>query len=256
MSDISHWSGKRVWITGASSGIGEAVARAMAASGAQVAISARLAETLDKIVAGLPGGPHLALALDTRDAAATNAVVQRIVSDWGGIDLALLAAGTYQPMRGFELDLTAARELLDVNLMGTLTSVAAAVPPMLAAGKGQLAIVASVAGYRGLPKAVIYGASKAALINLAETLRLDLGPRGIKVQLINPGFVKTPLTDQNDFKMPALISPDQAARAILAGLQSNRFEIHFPKRFTRLLKVLRLLPYGLYFPIVRRMTRL
>ncbi len=182
--------------------------------------------------------------------------MQRIVGEWGGIDLALLAAGTYQPMRGFELDLDAARNLLDVNLMGTLTCVAAAITPMLAAGAGQLAIVASVAGYRGLPQAVIYGASKAALINLAETLRLDLGPHGIKVQLINPGFVKTPLTDQNDFKMPALISPEQAATAILGGLQSKRFEIHFPKRFTRFLKILRLLPYRIYFPLIHRITKL
>jgi len=256
MNRISYWSGKRVWITGASSGIGAAVAHAMAAQGAHVAISARSAETLGKIVEGLPGGPHLALPLDARDAVATKAAVERIIAEWGGIDLALLNAGTYQPMRGYELDLDAARELLDVNLMGTLACVAAAVTPMLASGKGQLAIVASVAGYRGLPKAAIYGASKAALINLAETLRLDLGPRGIKVQLINPGFVATPLTAQNDFKMPALITPEQAARAILAGLQSTRFEIHFPKRFTRFLKILRLLPYGIYFPIVRRITKL
>lgn len=256
MNETSPWSGKRVWITGASSGIGAAVAREMAAQGAHVAISARSDETLERIIKELPGGPHLALKLDARDAVATRAAVERIVGDWGGLDLALLAAGTYQPMRGFELDLDAARELLDVNLMGTLACVAAAVPPMLAAGSGQLAIVASVAGYRGLPKAVIYGASKAALINLAETLRLDLRPRGIKVQLINPGFVATPLTAQNDFKMPALITPEQAARAIVAGLQSKRFEIHFPKRFTRFLKILRLLPYGLYFPIVRRITKL
>jgi NADP-dependent 3-hydroxy acid dehydrogenase YdfG len=256
MTNTSPWAGKRVWITGASSGIGEAVVRHMAAMGAHVALSGRSSDSLEAIVRGLPGGPHLALALDMRDAAAASAAVQRIVTEWGGIDLALLNAGTYQPMRGYEIDLPAARSLLDTNLMGTLNCVAAATSAMLAAGKGQLAIVASVAGYRGLPKAVIYGASKAALINLAETLRLDLGPRGIKVQLINPGFVKTPLTDQNDFKMPALITPDQAATEIVAGLNSERFEIHFPKRFTRLLKFLRLLPYGLYFPLIRRITGL
>ena len=256
MSDISYWTGKRVWITGASSGIGAAVARELASQGAHVALSARSGDTLHAIVGSLPGGPHLALPLDTRDAAAATAAVQRIVKELGGVDLALLAAGTYQPMRGYDIDLEAARGLLDVNLMGTLNCLASVVPSMLTAGTGQLAIVASVAGYRGLPKAAIYGPSKAALINLAETLRLDLGPRGIKVQLINPGFVKTPLTEQNDFKMPALITPEQAAKAIVTGLRGSRFEIHFPKRFTRLLKFLRLLPYGLYFPLIRRITGL
>jgi NADP-dependent 3-hydroxy acid dehydrogenase YdfG len=256
MGSTSYWTGKRIWITGASSGIGAAVARAMAAQGAHVALSARSADALNELIREFPAGPHLALPLDIRDADAARAAVARLVADWGGIDLALLAAGTYRPMRGFALDLPAARELLDINLNGTLNCAAAAIEPMLAAGKGQLAIVASVAGYRGLPKAAVYGPSKAALINLTESLRLDLAPRSIKVQLINPGFVATPLTAQNDFKMPALISPSQAADAILRGLQGESFEIHFPKRFTRFLKLLRLLPYRLYFPIVRRFTGL
>lgn len=253
---MNGFDGKRVWLTGASSGIGAATARALAQAGARVAISARTAASLQQLIAELPGAGHLALPLDIADAAAVEVAMQRLLSEWGGIDLAILAAGTYRPMRGFELDLGAARSMIETNLIGTLNCLAAIVPPMLQAGAGHIAIVASVAGYRGLPKAAIYGPTKAALINLAESLRLDLGPRAIKVQIVNPGFVKTPLTNQNDFKMPALISPEQAAAAILRGLASDRFEIHFPKRFTRVLKLLRLLPYGLYFPLIRRATGL
>jgi short-subunit dehydrogenase len=130
------------------------------------------------------------------------------------------------------------------------------VPTLLGQGNGAIGIVSSVAGYRGLPKALIYGASKAALINFAETLYLDLHPRGLGVYLINPGFVRTPLTARNDFRMPHLIDADQAAREIVAGIEHGDFEIHFPKAFTRQLKLLRLLPYRLYFAAVRRATGL
>jgi short-subunit dehydrogenase len=132
---------------------------------------------------------------------------------------------------------------------------AAALAPLLGRqGHGQLAFVSSVAGYRGLPKALVYGPTKAALINFAETLWLDLAPRGVGVRVINPGFVATPLTAQNDFAMPALITPDEAASEILRGFATDAFEIHFPKHFTRLLKLLRLLPHRLYFPLIRRLT--
>jgi short-subunit dehydrogenase len=126
----------------------------------------------------------------------------------------------------------------------------------MAQGSGGIALCSSVAGYRGLPTSLVYGPTKAALINLAETLWLDLSSRGLGVWLINPGFVRTPLTDRNEFRMPALISAEEAARHILDGFASGRFEIHFPKRFTRWLRVLRLLPYGLYFRLVRRATGL
>jgi short-subunit dehydrogenase len=127
---------------------------------------------------------------------------------------------------------------------------------LLKQGAGGVAICSSVAGYRGLPTSLVYGATKAALINLAETLYMDLSPRGIGVWIVNPGFVKTPLTDRNEFRMPALISADEAAQHIIDGLASGRFEIHFPKRFTRWLKLFRLLPYGIYFRLIRRVTGL
>jgi len=129
-------------------------------------------------------------------------------------------------------------------------------PEFVGNGRGGIGIVSSVAGYSGLPTGLVYGATKAALINLSETLYLDLAPRGIGVYLINPGFVKTPLTDKNEFTMPALISPGEAALAMVRGFERGEFEIHFPKRFTRWLKILRLLPYRLYFPIIHRFTGL
>lgn len=255
MGRAGFWSGKRIWIVGASSGIGAALARELASRGARLAVSARSADTLNTLAIGLLGAGHRALPFDTADAPAAERAVATLQADWGGIDIAILAAATYQPMRAFALDLDGARQTMRVNVEGSLNCLAAVLPAMLAAGRGHLAIVASVAGYRGLPQAVAYGASKAALINMTETLRLDLAERGIKVQLINPGFVRTPMTARNGFAMPAIIEPEQAARCIADGMMGNGFEIHFPLRFTLLLKLLRLLPYRLYFPLVKRITK-
>jgi len=168
----------------------------------------------------------------------------------------LIVAGTHQEMRAWELNEKDSRALLEVNLHGPVNTTAAVVPGLLAQGQGAIGIVASVAGYGGLPKALIYGASKAALINFTETLYLDLHPKGLGVYLIMPGFVKTPLTDHNDFEMPNLISAEEAATEIIAGLSAGDFEIHFPRAFTRKLKFLRMLPYRLYFPLIRKATGL
>jgi short-subunit dehydrogenase len=159
-------------------------------------------------------------------------------------------------MRAWELNEKDSRALLEVNLHGVINTTAAVMPGLLAQGRGAIGIVASVAGYRGLPKALIYGASKAAVINFTETLYLDLHPKGFGVYLIMPGFVKTPLTDQNEFTMPHLISAEEAAREILGGLRAGDFEIHFPRAFTRQLKLLRLLPYRIYFKLIRKATGL
>jgi NAD(P)-dependent dehydrogenase (short-subunit alcohol dehydrogenase family) len=252
---LRNWSGARVWIVGASSGIGAAVARALLAQGARVAISARGAPELERMAAP-HGEAAIALPLDVTDAAAADSALQRIVAAWGGVDFVLLCAGTHQPARAWEFDPGAARRLVDVNLNGVLNCLPPVVRQMLQQQSGAIGIVSSVAGYGGLPTALVYGATKAALINLAETLYLDLSPRGVGVFLINPGFVKTPLTDRNQFYMPALIGVDEAAQEILAGLARGRFEIHFPRRFTRWLKLLQLLPYRLYFALVRRGTGL
>jgi short-subunit dehydrogenase len=256
MSPSNPWADRRVWIVGASSGIGMALARELAARGACLALSARSADTLATLAVSLLGAGHRAIAVDITDPEATARAAQSLQQEWGGFDTVVLAAAAYAPMRAFALDLPQARQTMRTNVEGPLNCLASVIPAMLSAGRGHIAIIASVAGYRGLPQALAYGASKAALINMAETLRIDLADRGIKVQLVNPGFVRTPLTAKNEFKMPALIEPEQAARCIADGMEGNGFEIHFPQRFTYLLKLLQLLPYRLYFPLIRKITGL
>lgn len=253
---IRHWKGRRCWIIGASTGIGAALAEALAERGARVAVSARRAEPLAGLAVRFGKSRVLALALDITDAAALEAAAAKIAASWGGIDLVVVMAGEYKPMRAWELDLAAARTMVEVNLVGCFNALAAVIPRLLEQGSGTIALVSSVAGYRGLPRSLVYGPTKAAVINLAETLYLDLQPKGIGVCVVNPGFVRTPMTAVNEFRMPALIEPVEAAKEIVAGLEKGEFEIHFPKRFTRWLKLLRLLPYGRYFPAVRKATGL
>lgn len=254
---IKDWRGQRVWLIGASSGIGRAVAALLHARGAQVCVSARQQTSLDDFVRGHPGSQ--ALALDVTDAQAVTGAAQRLMAA-GPLDLVFYCAGHYRPMSADALDLPELLQHQRVNLTGALQVLAAVTPALLqAAGAGRtshLSLVASVAGWRGLPQSLAYGPTKAALINLAENLFLDLRPRGIGVSLVNPGFVDTPLTAKNTFTMPALITPEQAALAIVRGWEQGQFEIHFPKRFTGVLKLMRCLPYRWYFPLVHRITGL
>lgn len=260
---VSTWAGQRVWVVGASSGIGAELALSLQRRGARVAISARRAQALQAIAAQCPPPPPDAedptqpmqvLPLDINDAAAVASSCEQLVRDWGGIDLVLWVAGIYQPMRAQTFELDAAQRMLHTNLLAVYGGLAAVVPLLLRQGAGGIALVSSVAGYSGLPQALVYGPTKAALINLAESLYLDLHPAGIGVYLINPGYVDTPATAGNDYTMPALITAKQAAQATLAGIEAGRFEIHYPKRFTLWLKGARLLPYRLYFALVRRVT--
>ena len=252
---LPAWPDARVWIIGASTGIGAATARALLAAGARVALSARQQDKLREVAATRPGNARVE-PLDFTDVEMLRAAQQRVFAAWGGCDLVLIVAGTHREIRAWELTAKDADALLRINLNGPIAATAAVVPALLAQGHGAIGLVSSVAGFRGLPKALVYGASKAGLINFAETLHLDLEPRGIGVYLINPGFVKTPLTDRNEFKMPALISAEEASDEILRGLRAGRFEIHFPRRFTGMLKLLRLLPYRAYFALIHRMTGL
>jgi len=249
---LADWKGQRVWLIGASSGIGEATAKALMQRGAWVALTSRNRAALVSLAAG---NAHVAAA-DVTDRDSLKAAFDDVCGTLGGIDVAIINAGTHQPVRAWELDAEAAEKLVQVNLVGAINATALLAPYFSSRGEGRLAITASVAGYGGLPTGLVYGASKAALINFAETLYLDLAPKGVAVHLINPGFVKTPLTDLNDFSMPALISSEEAADEILAGVERGEFEIHFPKRFTRSLKLLKLLPYRWYFPLVHRITGL
>ena len=247
------WAGRRVWVLGASTGIGRALAQALHARGAQVIVSARGQAALQGFVDAHPGAQ--ARALDATDAEAVARVATELAAD-GGIDCAVYCAGHYRAHRATAFDLQDMLQHERVNYTGALHLLAAVLPGMLARGSGHISLVSSVAGFRGLPNGLAYGPTKAALINLAETLYIDLSDQGIGVSLINPGFVETPLTAQNEFEMPALISPEQAAQAILEGWRKGRFEIHFPLRFTLSVKLLAMLPFRLYQAAVRRITGL
>ena len=252
--DLPAWPDCRVWIIGASTGIGAATARALLDAGARVALSARRADALADVAQDHTNAT--VVPLDFTDSVAVRKGWTTLVAQWGRVDLVLIVAGTHQEMRAWELDEAKAMALLKTNLHGVISACSVIVPELLAQGRGAIGIVGSVAGYRGLPKALIYGASKAAVINFTESLYLDLEPKGLGVYLISPGFVKTPLTDHNDFKMPALISAEEAADEILRGLRKGHFEIHFPRRFTRMLKLMQLLPYRWYFSLIHRSTGL
>jgi NADP-dependent 3-hydroxy acid dehydrogenase YdfG len=241
-----------VWITGGSSGIGAALARALATQGRRVVISARRAETLAETAAGQP--LITPLALDVTDRAAVAAAVTQIEQEVGPIALAVLNAGTYWPTPAQHFDAAKVDALFAVNVGGTVNCLAALLPLLLARGSGHLAVVASVAGYRGLPAAAAYSGSKAAMIAITESLRLDLPAPAFKIQVINPGFVETPLTAKNDFPMPDIITAGQAAELIVAGLASDRFTISFPRRFALVMRLLRILPDSWYFPLVRKIT--
>ena len=253
---IGDWSDKRVWIIGASTGIGAALADALHSRKAKVAISARSADKLAALVTRFGASRAIALPLDIRDVATIRAAENELIAAWGGYDLVVFMAGDYTAMRAWELDLKVAQQMIDINWGGFMNGLSVVIPQLMKAGSGGIALVSSVAGYRGLPKSLVYGPTKAALINLAETLYLDLKEKGLDIYLICPGFVKTPMTDKNDFEMPSLITPEEAALEIIKGLEKGEFEIHFPKGFTRMLKFLRHLPYSLYFPAIKKSTKL
>ena len=253
---IRDWRGARVWIIGASTGIGAETAKLLLEKGAHVAISARKADTLQQIA-----DEHtqaLVLPLDVTEHAQVMAARDQLLAQWGGLDLMLIVAGAYNEMRVDTFDIGVVNQLLDVNLRGVFHCIDAMLPILLDQknGGGGIGIVSSVAGYSGLPKALVYGPTKAALINLCESLYFDLHPRGHAVYMINPGFVATPATANNDFVMPGLISAGQAAQEIVTGMEKGVFHIHFPKGFTNWLRVARLLPYRWYFSLIHKVTGL
>lgn len=247
---VNDWRGQHIWIIGASSGIGLALAQRLSEAGAVVAVSARNRQALTDFQA--QHAHALALPLDVNDADQWRASYQQIRQHWPHLDLLLFCAADYQPMRAWELDAARMQQMMNTNYGGVAQALATVLPDMLARKQGGIALVASVAGYMGLPKSLAYGPTKAALINLAEALYLDLHPRGINISIINPGFVETPLTAGNDFKMPALISPQQAAEYIMDGLAAGDFEIDFPKRFTGWLQLVKRLPYRLKMQLLQR----
>jgi short-subunit dehydrogenase len=257
----NNWHGKTIWLVGASTGIGRATASALHALGARVVVSARNAQALNDFVAQHPGktaeglATAVALPLDAGLDGALQTAAQTLLKT-GPIDCAMYCAGTYKELRATEFNLTTMLEHQRINYLGALQMIDAVLPHFLVRQSGHISLVSSVAGYGGLPKSMAYGPTKAALINLAETLYLDLHGKNIGVSLICPGFVDTPLTAQNKFNMPALITPDEAAQEILKGWAKGEFEIHFPKRFTLWVKAIKMLPYRLYFPAIKKFTGL
>lgn len=240
------FAGKSVWIIGASDGIGAALARALAREGARLILSARNQSALEALA--VECGDARVLPLDLADTGSLDAAVASIAP--GTLDAVICTAALYDPGRVEDMSREATARLVAVNLLGSF-EVARLTPPLLRAG-GQLVLFGSVAGYFGLPGGQPYSATKAAVNNLAETLRAELSPR-VDVRLVCPGFVSTRLTEKNDFSMPALITPDQAAAAVVKGLKGSSFELHFPKRFTWAVKLLRALPYALSLRLTARL---
>jgi NAD(P)-dependent dehydrogenase (short-subunit alcohol dehydrogenase family) len=248
---ITDWHGRSVWLIGASSGIGLATAKALHAAGAKVVVSARKADLLQQFVDAHPGAQ--AVVLDVSDATAITQAAKYVQAQQG-LDVVMYCAGYYVPVRASDYSLPEMLRHLDINYTGALRVLDAVLPELLPQQRGHISFISSVAGFRGLPQSLAYGPTKAALINLAEALYYDVSPHGIGVSVINPGFVETPLVAGNDFPMPALISSTKAAQEILKGWRKGEFQIHFPKRFTRMLLLLRMLPYRWYFALVRRGT--
>lgn len=245
------------WVTGAGTGIGRAVSLELVKRGWTVVASSRTESNLNTLAeeAANIGGSIIPLALDVTLRQSVREAVQYIEKEIGPIDLAFLNAGTYVQFGVEELSVEVFQGQFDLNVMGTVNCLQPALEYMRTRRNGHIAIVSSLTAYRGIPFASAYGASKAALTNMCEALKPELDQFGIDLSVIHPGFVKTPLTDQNEFPMPFLIEADDAAHRIVNGLEHRKFEITFPRRFAFLLKLVRCLPYGLYFAITRRLIK-
>lgn len=244
-----------VWITGAGKGIGRALAKHYAKDGWLVAVSARTEDDLRTLAEQAPLNCVKLFPLDVTDATATSETFRQIENLLGPVDLAILNAGTHSPTSASTFSVDRFRHMVETNLMGTVNGLAPLMETFLARRRGHIAVIASLAGYRGLPGAAAYGATKAALINMCEALKPDLERYGVKLSLINPGFVKTPLTEKNDFPMPFLIPVEDAVAQIICGVQKPAFETAFPRRFAFLMTLLRFLPDRIFFSLTRRMLR-
>lgn len=239
-----------VWITGASAGIGRAVAVKLAREGWQVHATARRAEPLEQL-ATETDGIIIPQPGDVTDADHMRETVKRITAD-GPLALVILNAGIYTPMRAQNFSAETAGQMFDVNLKGVANGLDPVLTHMIERGTGHIALVASVAGYRGLPDAAAYSATKAGLIAMAEALAMDLVDLGVRISVINPGFVETDATSVNDFEMPMLLQPDEAAQHIVDGLKKTGFEIRFPWQFAAILRLIGLLPNRAYIWAVRK----
>tara|TARA_S200000501_G_scaffold91028_2_gene84278 strand:+ start:682 stop:1440 length:759 start_codon:yes stop_codon:yes gene_type:complete len=247
-------SNKVIWITGASTGIGKALAIKFSKNGWNVAISARRLELLEEI--SKQNENIFSFPLDVTNKDECNKVFSEIKNKFGQIDLCIFSTGTWDPKKEKEIDVEQIENVMKVNFFGTVNSIKSVEKYFKELGKGHISIVSSIAGYRGLPNSTGYGPSKSALNNLTESLYFDFKKYGVRVSLISPGFIKTPMTDKNDFKMPFLKTTEYAADKIYSGLlNTNAFEIHFPKQLTIVLKILKILPNWLYLKLVGKLTK-
>ena len=245
---------KTIWITGGSTGIGKALAIKFANEGWNVAISARREQLLEEIsneyenISSFP--------LDVTNKSNCNEVFNQIINKFQNIDICFFSTGTWDPKKEKDIDLEQIENVFKVNFFGTLNTIKAVEEYLKNKKDGTITIVSSIAGYRGLPNSTGYGPSKSALNNLAESLYFDFGRSNVRVCLVSPGFIKTPMTDKNDFKMPFLKTPEYAAEKIYDGLvNKNSFEIHFPKSLTMILKILSFLPNKIYFGLIGKLTK-
>lgn len=254
MANHRQQRARTYWIVGASSGIGAALADQLVARGHRVAISARDPVRLDERAARDPDRVF-ALAADVTRLETLRDAFEHLRTRWGVPDSIILNAGDYEPMELDAFDPALFERLMQVNFLGAINGIEVVREAFVERGEGEIVLTASVAGYRGLPYAAPYGASKAAMINLAESLRPELQRAGVAIRVINPGFVRTRLTDKNDFAMPGRIEPERAAELIARGLDRDGFEILAPRGFGWVMKLLRMLPYPLYFAVTRRMLK-
>lgn len=248
-----NFENENIWIIGASSGIGEATLKNLACKGANLLLSARSEDKLNSLKSSLTGTHHV-YPLDVSNRQDVFEVVEAIHKQHGRIDRVIFLAAIYEPTAIDEINPDFAEKTFQVNMLGALHLTHALLPILQEQKKGQIAYCASVAAYTGLPYGQPYGASKAALTNFVESLAAEVEDY-IDIKLINPGFVKTPLTDKNDFDMPMRIEPEEAAEAIVKGLTQKGFEIHFPKKFTFMMKFLAALPYSLNLALCRKIAR-
>ncbi|PIR33527.1 MAG: short-chain dehydrogenase [Alphaproteobacteria bacterium CG11_big_fil_rev_8_21_14_0_20_44_7] len=252
MKDLN---GKNIWLIGASSGIGEALAKELAMQGANLALSARREKELDKVKKSLQGNKNISLPLDVSNLDELKKAASKLKNDWGQIDSVITLAAIYYPEKIQKLEAEKTAKLIEINLTSNFYLCEAVLPILTKQKEGQIVFCGSVAGYVGLPKGQPYCATKAGVISLAESLKIELAedhPK-IDVKVICPGFVKTPMTDKNNFKMPMVIEAEEAAKAIAKGLKSKKFEIHFPRKFTNIMKLLEIMPYRLYFWLSKKL---
>lgn len=255
MKDATKQSQNQViWIVGGSSGIGLALAEGLLEQGYRMVLSARRIDPLQELATRFPAHVQL-IPVDVTEPKTLSDGFSALLERWGQLDRVILNAADYAPMSLDDFDPALFERLMRINFMGVIHGIDAVRGHFLAQGAGEIIITASVAGFRGLPNAAPYGATKAALINMAESLAPEFAQRGVTLRVINPGFVRTPLTDKNDFEMPGIIEPEEAARLIIRKLNRSGFELLVPTGFGLVMKLIRILPYRLFFALTRRMLK-